>query len=168
MRRCFAESSGASMSAPSTRRRGGAGPEACNGWTFWHTEKAGALDPIDSLSEPSFASRWRASDAEPRSVCHPGRAKRRAGTHKRRRMELAATTPRKTQKMPLRMCRSSHGDTAWLVRSIGLIEAPSQSRSSYRMFVCSVGKLESHLWRRNQGPIRASGCCRQSGHCYAA
>jgi modification methylase len=25
------------------------GLEACNGWTFWHTEKAGALDPIDSL-----------------------------------------------------------------------------------------------------------------------
>jgi modification methylase len=25
------------------------GLEACNGWTFWHTEKVGALDPIDSL-----------------------------------------------------------------------------------------------------------------------
>jgi modification methylase len=25
------------------------GLEACNGWTFWHTDKAGSLDPIDSL-----------------------------------------------------------------------------------------------------------------------
>jgi modification methylase len=25
------------------------GLEACNGWTFWHTEKAGALQPIDAL-----------------------------------------------------------------------------------------------------------------------
>jgi modification methylase len=25
------------------------GLEACNGWTFWHTEKSGALQPIDAL-----------------------------------------------------------------------------------------------------------------------
>ena len=25
------------------------GLEACNGWTFWHTEMAGALKPIDML-----------------------------------------------------------------------------------------------------------------------
>ena len=25
------------------------GLEACNGWTFWHDESAGALQPIDEL-----------------------------------------------------------------------------------------------------------------------
>jgi len=25
------------------------GAEACNGWTFWHTEQAGRLTPIDSF-----------------------------------------------------------------------------------------------------------------------
>jgi modification methylase len=25
------------------------GAEACNGWTFWHVERQGRLDPIDLL-----------------------------------------------------------------------------------------------------------------------
>ena len=25
------------------------GAEACNGWTFWHIERRGRLDPIDVL-----------------------------------------------------------------------------------------------------------------------
>jgi len=27
------------------------GAEACNGWTFWHTQNNGSLSPIDTLRE---------------------------------------------------------------------------------------------------------------------